>query len=90
MGINVRAKVRQATRRKYTAEEKIRIILGGLRGEIAILKLCRREGVAPTMYYRWSRSFLDAGKNGVTRGTLSRRRAINHQPQGPDGGKHFQ
>ena len=52
MGMNVVAKIRQATRRKYTAEEKIRIVLEGLRGEIPISELCRREGTAPTMYYR--------------------------------------
>jgi len=69
MGMNVVAKNRQATRRKYTAEEKIRIVLEGLRGEIPISELCRREGIAPTMYYRWSKAFLDAGKNGLTRDT---------------------
>jgi len=69
MGMNVVGKIRQATRRKYTAEEKIRIVLEGLRGEIAISELCRREGIAPTMYYRWSKAFLDAGKNGLTRDT---------------------
>ena len=63
------AKIRQATRKKYTAEEKIRIVLEGLRGEIAISELCRREGIAPTMYYRWSKAFLEAGKNGLTRDT---------------------
>jgi len=47
---------------KYTAEEKIRIVLEGLRGEIAIPEPCRREGIAPTVYYRWSKAFLDAGK----------------------------
>ena len=69
MAMNVVAKIRQAPRRKYTAEEKIRIVLEGLRGEIAISELCRREGIAPTMYYRWSKAFLDAGKNGLTRDT---------------------
>jgi len=69
MGMNVVAKIRQATRRKYTAQEKIRIVLEGLRGEIPISELCRREGIAPTMYYRWSKAFLDAGKNGLTRDT---------------------
>lgn len=63
------AKIRQATRRKYTAEEKIRIVMEGLRGEIAISELCRREGIAPMMYYRWSKAFLDAGRNGLTRDT---------------------
>ena len=61
--------IRRATRKKYTAEEKIRIVLEGLRGEIPISELCRREGIAPTMYYRWSKAFLDAGKNGLTRDT---------------------
>jgi len=69
MGMHVVAKIRQAARRKYTAEEKIRIVLEGLRGEIPISELCRREGIAPTMYYRWSKAFLDAGKNGLTRDT---------------------
>ena len=54
---------------EFTAEEKIRIVLEGLRGEIPISELCRREGIAPTMYYRWSKAFLDAGKNGLTRDT---------------------
>ena len=67
---NVVAQIRKATRRKYSAEEKIRIVLEGLRGEIPISELCRREGIAPTMYYRWSRTFLEAGKNGLTRDTL--------------------
>ena len=61
--------IRKATRRKFTADEKIRIVLEGLRGEISVSELCRREGIAPTMYYRWSKGFLDAGKNGLTRDT---------------------
>ena len=58
--------IRKATRRKFNAEEKIRIVLGGLRGEISVSEVCRREGIAPTMYYRWSKSFLDADKNVLT------------------------
>jgi transposase len=54
--------VRRATRRKFSAEEKIRIILEGLRGEESISELCRREGMAPSIYYKWSKSFLEAGK----------------------------
>jgi transposase len=54
--------VRRATRRKFSAEEKIRIILEGLRGEESISELCRREGIAPSIYYKWSKSFLEAGK----------------------------
>lgn len=64
-----REQIRQATRKKDTTEEKIRIVLEGLRGEIPISELCRREGIAPTMYYRWSKAFLDAGRNGLTRDT---------------------
>jgi transposase len=67
---NVVQEIRKATRRKFTAEEKIRIVLEGLRGEIPITELSRREGIAPTVYYRWSKAFLDAGKNGLTRDTL--------------------
>lgn len=66
---NVVQEIRRATRRQFSAEEKIRIVLEGLRGEVPVSDLCRREGIAPTVYYRWSRSFLDAGKNGLTRDT---------------------
>ena len=61
--------IRRATRRQFSAEEKIRIVVEGLRGEISISELCRREGIAPTVYYRWSKAFLEAGKNGLTRDT---------------------
>ena len=61
--------IRKATRRKYGAEEKIRTVLEGLRGEISVTELCRREGIAPAVYYKWSKAFLDAGKNGLTRDT---------------------
>jgi transposase len=54
--------VRRATRRKFSAEEKIRVILEGLRGEESISELCRREGISPSIYYKWSKSFLEAGK----------------------------
>jgi transposase len=54
--------VRRATRRKFSAEEKIRVIMEGLRGEESISELCRREGIAPSIYYKWSKSFLEAGK----------------------------
>ena len=50
------------TRRQYSAEEKIRIVLEGLRGEENISELCRREGIAVSMYYGWSKEFLEAGK----------------------------
>ena len=61
--------IRRATRRKFNPEEKIRIVLEGLRGEISVSELCRRESIAPTVYYKWSKAFLDAGKNGLTRDT---------------------
>lgn len=62
--------IKRNTRRKITAEEKIRIVLEGLKGEESIVEICRREGIAPGMYYKWSKSFLEAGKrqlNGDTK-----------------------
>src|SRR4030081_3599838 len=54
--------IRRATRKQYSAEEKIRIVLDGLRGEHSIAELCRREGIAESLYYTWSKEFLEAGK----------------------------
>jgi transposase len=54
--------IKRKTRRKYSAEEKIRIVLEGLRGEQSISELCRREGINPNLYYNWSKEFLEAGK----------------------------
>ena len=54
--------IRRATRKHYSAEEKIRIVLDGLRGEETIAELCRREGIAQSIYYKWSKEFLEAGK----------------------------
>ncbi len=54
--------IRRATRKQYSAEEKIRIVLDGLRGEETIAELCRREGIAQSIYYKWSKEFLEAGK----------------------------
>ena len=54
--------IRRATRKQYSAEEKIRIVLDGLRGEVTIAELCRREGIAEGLYYSWSKKFLEAGK----------------------------
>jgi transposase len=54
--------IRRATRRRFSAEEKIRIVLEGLRGDESIAELCRREGIATSMYYGWSKEFLEAGK----------------------------
>jgi transposase len=58
--------IRRATRRQYSAEEKIRIVLEGLRGETSIAELCRKEGIAQSMYYGWSKEFLEAGKRRLT------------------------
>jgi len=54
--------IRRVTRKQYGAEEKIRIVLDGLRGEESIAALCRREGIAESLYYNWSKEFLKAGK----------------------------
>jgi transposase len=54
--------IKRRTRRKYNAEEKIRIVLEGLRGETSIAELCRKENIVPNVYYVWSREFLEAGK----------------------------
>ena len=54
--------IRRATRRQFSSEEKIRVVLEGLRGEDSIAALCRREGIVQNLYYRWSKEFLEAGK----------------------------
>jgi len=54
--------IRRATRKRHSSEEKIRIVLEGLRGEESIAELCRREGINQNLYYRWSKEFLEAGK----------------------------
>ena len=67
--------IRRQTRRQYSAEEKIRIVLEGLRGEENISELCRREGIAASMYYGWSKEFLEAGKRRLGRRHGARRDA---------------
>jgi len=62
--------IRRATRRHFSAEEKIRIVLEGLRGEESISELCRREGIASSMYYGWSKEFLEAGKKRLAGDTV--------------------
>jgi transposase len=54
--------IRRAVRRQYSAEEKVRIVIAGLRGEESIAELCRKEGINQNLYYRWSQEFLEAGK----------------------------
>jgi transposase len=63
-------KIKRKTRRKFNSEEKIRIILEGLKGEESIANICRREGIAPSMYYKWSKAFLEAGKQRLQGDTL--------------------
>jgi transposase len=62
--------VRVATRRKYTPEEKVRIVLEGFRREVAVNELCRREGIKPGAYYAWTKDFMEAGKERLTRDTV--------------------
>ena len=54
--------IRRKTRRQYSAEEKVRVVLEGMRGEESIVEICRREGISSNLYYKWSKAFLDAGK----------------------------
>ena len=56
--------IKRKTRKQYSAEEKIRIVLDDLRGEECVAELCRREGVSQGIYYKWSKDFLEAGKSG--------------------------
>ncbi len=73
--------VRIASRRKYTPEEKVRIVLEGFRREVAINELCRREGIKPGAYYAWTKDFIEAGKERLTRDTVrdATRREIDDQ-----------
>lgn len=58
--------IKRKTRRQFSAEEKIRIVLDGLRGESSISELCRREGIAESLYYNWSKDFMEAGKKRLS------------------------
>ena len=77
--------IRRKTRKQYTAEEKIRIVLDGWRGDDSIAALCRREGIAQSLYYKWSKDFMEAGKQRLdgdtgrqaTSGRVSAIRALN-------------
>lgn len=62
--------IKRHTRRKFTSEEKIRIVLEGLRGEMSIAELCRKEGLHPNIYYKWSKDFLEAGKKRLQGDTV--------------------
>ena len=58
--------IKRKTRRKFSSEEKIHIVLEGLKGESSIASICRREGIVPALYYRWSKDFLEAGKRRLS------------------------
>jgi len=62
--------IKRKTKRKFNSEEKIRIVLEGLRGEESIAAICRREGISPNLYYNWSKSFLEAGKKRLSGDTM--------------------
>ena len=62
--------IKRKTRRKFNSEEKIRIILEGLKGEDSIAAICRREGISPSLYYKWSKTFLQAGKRRLKGDTI--------------------
>jgi transposase len=69
--------VRVLSRRKYTPEEKVRIVLEGFRREVTVNELCRREGIKPGAYYAWTKDFMEAGKERLTRDTV--REATRHE-----------
>jgi transposase len=83
--------IRRATRRQFFSEEKIRVVLEGLRGEDSIAELCRREGIAASMYYRWSKEFLEAGKKRLSgdtaraAGSAIAARTLCRKPKGARG-----
>lgn len=59
-------RIRRKTRKKYSAEDKIRIVIEGLRGDMTVAELCRREGISQSLYYKWSKEFLEAGKQRLS------------------------
>ena len=85
--------VRVASRRKYTPEEKVRIVLEGFRREVAVNELCRREGIKPGAYYAWTKDFMEAGREPPNPGRCKRRhasrdradKAREHRSQAPGG-----
>ena len=64
-------KAKQATRRQFPADEKIRIVMEGIRADVSVAELCRREGIVPTVYYKWLKDFMEAGKSRL-RGDVQR------------------
>jgi len=72
--------IKRKTRRQYSAEEKIRIVVEGLRGDVTIAELCRREGIADSLYYSWSKEFMEAGKARLSGNT--KRQASSNEVTG--------
>ena len=62
--------IKRKTRRKFSSEEKIRVVIEGLRGETSIAELCRKEGIAQNLYYRWSKDFMESGKKRLDGDTM--------------------
>ena len=62
--------LKRKIRRKFSAEEKIRIVIDGLKGEDSVAEICRREGIVPALYYRWSKDFMEAGKKRLVGDTV--------------------
>jgi transposase len=79
--------IRRATRKHYSAEEKIRIVLDGLRGESSIAELCRPEGIAEGLYYSWSKEFLEAGKRRLAGDTARAAKPEKPPPPPPSTGE---
>ncbi len=73
-------RIRRKTRKKYSAEEKIRIVIEGLRGEMNVAELCRKEGISQSLYYKWSKEFLEAGKARLAGNT--KRQADSNEVKG--------
>ena len=78
-GERVAKDIRRATRRHFSAEDKIRIVLDGLRGEDSIAELCRKEGIAQSLYYVWSKEFLEAGKRRLAGDTARAATTVRRQ-----------
>ena len=73
--------IRRRTKRKFSSEEKIRIVISGLRGDESINVICRKEVIAPALYYRWSKDFMEAGKRRLSGDTL--REAVASKGENP-------
>ena len=80
MAKDIVKEIRRATRRRFSEEQKIRIVLEGLRSADTVANLCRREGIHPTVYYKWSKAFLEAGKQRLVGET--KRGATNEEVSG--------